>query len=110
MIEVLNIPIVQGGGPFQENILLENEEYIFAIHFNQRSPAWYLTIEKNGEIIVRESKIIAGYNLLDSAISAEKLPGSLYLYDVDLQTSLGNDPGINDLGDRIILVYEEKTE
>ena len=110
MIEVLNIPIVQGGGLFSENMLLENEEYVFSGHFNQRSPDWYLTIEKNGEIILRESKIIAGYNLLDSAISAEKLPGFLYLYDVDLQTSLGKDPGINDLGDRIILVYEEKTE
>jgi len=105
-VEVLEIPTVQGGGPFSEDVLLENDEYTFNFHHNGRDLAWFLSIIIAGVVILRETKIVAGYNLLDSAISAEKLSGSLYLYDKELQTSLGYDPDINTLGDTIILVYE----
>lgn len=106
-VQVLEIPIVQGGGSFRPSAVLEGQEYLYNIHFNQRNPSYYVTLELNGEIILRETKIVAGYNLLDSAISAEKLSGALYLYDKTLKTPVGNDPGINDLGNNIILVYEE---
>jgi hypothetical protein len=105
-IEVLEIPIVPGGGAFRQAAILENDEYIFDMHYNQRDPGWYCTIENNSVVFLRETKLVAGYNLLDSAIDAEKLSGALYVYDKDLQTPLGYDPGLNDLGNNIILVYE----
>lgn len=107
MPEVLNIPIVQGGGPFRETFELDNEEFIFDFSFNQSDPAWYLSIFKNGELIARRLRLVAGYNLLEPVISLEKPPGFLYLYDVDLKTSVGNEADIDNLGNRILFVYEE---
>ena len=107
MPEVLNIPIVQGGGPFRQTIELQGEEYIFAFSFNQRDDAWYLSIIKNAVTIALRLRLVAGYNLLEPVLSLEKPPGFLYLYDVDLKTSVGREADINSLGNRILLVYEQ---
>lgn len=106
MPQVLEIPIVAGGGAFRQTLLLDNEEFIFELRWNQRDHAWYLKILKNGEIIALALRVVAGYNYLDSVLSFEKPPGALYLYDVDLKTSVGGEADINSLGDRILLVYE----
>ncbi len=107
MPEVLNIPIVEGGKPFRETIELEGEEFIFAFSFNQRDSAWYLSILKSGVVIALRLRLVAGYNLLEAVISLEKPSGFLYLYDVDLQSSVGGEADIDNLGNRILLVYEE---
>ena len=117
MPEVLNIPIVQGGGPFRETLELDGEEYIFEFSYNQRDKwdshptgTWYLTILKNGETIALRLRIVAGYNLLDSVLSIDKPRGSLYLYDIDLKTSSGREADIDTFGIRILLVYEPAEE
>ena len=106
MPEVLNIPIVQGGGPFRETIELDNEEFIFAFSWNQRDSAWYLSILQNSAIIALRLRLVAGYNMLDSVLALEKPPGALYLYDVNLKSSVGKEPAIDNLGNRILLVYQ----
>ena len=50
---------------------------------------------------------MAGYNLLEPVLSLEKPRGFLYLYDVALNTSLGGEADIDNLGVTILLVYEE---
>lgn len=111
MPTVLEIPIVPGGGPFDQTILLEEEEYIFEFRWNQRDSAHYLSIFKNGELIALALKLVPGLNLLDVVLSLEKPSGFLYLYDTSLNSPLGEDiRDINDLGDKILLVYEPLEE
>lgn len=107
MPEVLNIPIVSGGGTFRQTLELDGQEYIFEFRNNQRdSSRWYLDILKDGVLIALGLRVVAGYNLLEAIVTLDKPPGSLYLYDVDLKTSLGKEADIDTLGDRILLVYE----
>lgn len=110
MPEVLDIPIVQGGKPFRETLELDGEEFIFDFSWNQRDQAWYLYIFKNGIAMGPHLRLIAGYNLLDALLSLDKPSGFLYLYDVDLNTSVGNEADIDSLGNRILLVYESPEE
>lgn len=113
MPEVLNIPIVTGGKAFRETLDLDGEEYALDFSFNQRdvwdatpTGAWYLTIFKNNERISPRLRIVAGYELLEAVISIDKPPGKLYLYDIDLKTTQGQEADRDNFGDRIILVYE----
>ncbi len=107
MPEVLKIPIVSGGNPFRETILIDEEEFIFEFNWNQYDSAWYLVLFKDGSRLSQRLRLVSGYNLLDAVLSIDKPAGALYLYDIDLKTSVGRDiENIDELGNRILLVYE----
>lgn len=92
---------------YTQTVSLDGVEYQFRFVWNQREEAWYLAISDiAGVSIVSGLKVVVG-SILNLHVVADNAPKG-FLFAVDSQaadTTPGIDPGINDLGDRVGLIY-----
>lgn len=87
------------------DVSLEGVTYQLTMQWNYRESAWYLTIaDEAGEVLVGGIKLVIDYPLLTLAGHPDKPPGQLYAIDTSKQ---GLPPGLTELGERVLLLYDE---
>lgn len=93
---------------FSETVTLTGTEYVLDFQYNQREDRWYLSLyDTNGNAIYLGRKIVPSVPLFRKCAS-----GSKPLGDLIAQTLTANDapPNIDELGERVQLVYYEPGE
>lgn len=93
---------------FIESVTLDNK--IFELHFdwNVRDEHWTMTIrDKNNQVIVAGIKIVANYELISMYRYLDVPPGYMMAADMSGQ---GLDPGFDDFGTRVLLMYISESE
>ena len=105
---VFKIPLPTGVPQFVEQTQLDGLTFTIRIHWNERESAWYLEIgDVDGVVIVASRKLVANWPLLQRVTDERKPPGEIYCIDL---TDEGVDPGLDDLGERVDLVYIDAAE
>jgi hypothetical protein len=96
-------------GPLRQQVTaLEGTDYILTFAFNRRDGYWYLDIADQDAVPISLSrKCVVNVNLLRRCADTRKPPGALILVDTS-DTDL--DPGLDDLGTRVDLVYYTAAE
>jgi hypothetical protein len=90
---------------YSQRTILDGREYVLTLQWNQRSAHWFLSIaDQDGVSIADGLKLVANFPV-NRRITDPRGPAGLII-PMDLSGS-GNDPGLHDLGDRVLLVYVE---
>jgi len=104
----LQIPTSQTLPFYSETVLLEGTSYNLFFKWNVRDSAWYMSIQTSNQVdIVDGIKIVCDWGLLRRYRSLAVPPGEIVAVDT---TGAGIDPGLNDLGTRVILTYVTSPE
>jgi hypothetical protein len=104
---ILRIPLPKGVPSFSQRVMLEQLEYIFDVHWNERAERWYLQLyDSTGELITTR-KVIANWPLLNGLVHESRPPGELIALDTQQLTT---PIGLYDLGDRVVLDYLEASD
>lgn len=104
----VQLQIKREGAHFRFVSELGGVSYSFELRWNHREAAWFLTLgDGEGLPIVAGIRVVTAYSLL-SRFTDERLPPGL-LFAID--TAGGDvDPGLDDLGHRVQIVYFEPGE
>ncbi len=93
---------------FDQVTALEGVDYVLRFAFNERDQYWYLDLlDQDGDPIATSLRCVVGWPLLRRSTDGRKPPGILAFEDA---SGLGRDPGFEDLGTRVQLVYFTKAE
>jgi hypothetical protein len=107
-VSIYVLPAVSGVKHYDFSTDLEGSVYTFEIYWNERAEAWFLSVsDASGNAIVSGRKVVLGAPLLGRAVLSSGPPGRLIAVDMSKED---REPGLNDLGDRVQLVYFESTE
>lgn len=83
---------------------LEGRDYYFRIQWNERAYFWTLDILTAAKSLIVAGLVLrADYSLLDQYSNESLPPGKLKVLDLG---GAGQDPGPDDLGERVVLFYE----
>lgn len=106
MAEIL--PLQPGNPSYRFGTSLSGTQYLFDVRWNARDEAWYFDILAEDETVVRQGiKITLGALLGGREVSADFPPGIFQAHD---QTGEGVEPGLADLGERVVVAYYAFTE
>lgn len=106
MAETLTIPV--GNPHFTVQVQLDNATFNLEVRWNQRSTTWYLHLnDAQGNPILMGRKICLGMPIWIRFRNAALPIGQLAAIDTSGQDI---EPGINDLGGRVQLVYTPAAE
>ena len=86
---------------------IDGREYLLRFLWNDRASAWYLDInDQDGNPIVNGVRLVCGVIPLAREVVGDSRmwSGDLYCYPT---TQDDSDPGIGDLGNRVLLVYDD---
>lgn len=88
---------------------LDSVTYSFSFEWNDRDSGWYMSIgDVNGAPLLSGARVVLGYLL--TAIHRAQVPtlppGDLVAFDT---STTDTEPGLGDLGDRVILAYVSVT-
>lgn len=89
---------------YSEQVVLDDVTYTLDLRWNRRAERWFLAISDADGPIVSGMKVIVDRPLLTHVGSSRKPPGVLMALDT---SGAGEDPGIDELGDRVLLMYDE---
>lgn len=108
------VPTRENSATYRQRTALDGRDYILTFTFNQREWRWYLDIEdQNALPILSGYKLCANENILQCVTDLRRPPGVLVAMDMrstGLTPTEPRDPGYEELGDRVKLVYiEEET-
>lgn len=104
---ILRIPLPKGVPSFSQRVMLEQAEYRFDLHWNERDERWYLQLyDSTGELIVTR-KVIANWPILRGVVHESRPPGELIAVDTQ---NLTTPIGLYDFGDRVVLDYLEAAD
>ena len=99
------IPTVQDGGPFFFQTDLDGDPFVLSFYFNEREGFWYFDLtDVNGNTIRSGIKCVVNFPLLRLIATEGRPAGEIIALDT---TDPAEDPGIDDLGDTIVMAYEE---
>lgn len=84
---------------------LEGVNYAFRFFWNTREGAWYFDITDDADVaIVAGQKVTVDWPLLDNVVTSRRPPGDVVALDT---TGNGVEPARDDLGARVLLLYNE---
>ena len=115
----LTIPTSTERSDYVQTTTLDGRDYIFRFLFNQREGKWYMRLADQDDVpIVEGVKLVADYNLLKRIVDARRPPGYMIAKDttaLDVDVAAGEkitalDPGLPDLGGRVLLLYFTEAE
>ncbi len=100
----VEIPIQAGEYAFDERVILEGVEYVFSFQWNARASAWFMTIRDADDVqIVGSVPIRVDTSMTEHLRNLAGMPpGSFVAIDT---TDSGVDPGEDELGERVRLIY-----
>ena len=86
--------------------VIAGREYTLGFRWNARAMAWYLDIgDQDGLPIVSGVRLVCGIPLAREVVGDSRMwPGTLMCVST---TQDGTDPGISDLGTRVVLIYDD---
>jgi hypothetical protein len=91
---------------YTQRTVLDGITYILSFEWNEREERWYLSLaDSAGVTIVSGIKVVANYPL-NYLLTDPRAPGGI-LYALDI-SGTGQDPGLNDLGRRVTLMYIDR--
>lgn len=97
------IPTATSNPHFVMQTQLDGLTYTIRVHWNEREGAFYLDVGDVDNVpIVTGRKLVADWPLLHRVRDEGKPPGEIYVVD---KTGEGVDPGFDDLGKRVVLIY-----
>ncbi len=86
-------------------VVLEGVSYELQLLYNLRSDSWSLNVfNASGDLLAGSIRAVVNFPLLSYLTDLELPTGDLYFWD---QSGSNTDPGRNDLGTRVLLVYKE---
>lgn len=101
MIRKINTSISESN--YEQLVALDGEDFILRFLWNERDSHWYLTIrDSSGIDIATGFKIVADVPFAVHVASGMMPHGQLWIIDTTLA---GVDPGLRDIGGRVLLIY-----
>lgn len=93
---------------YQIEVELDGSSYLFDFEWNDRAESWFLDVSsQNGTKLIAGIRVVVGFPLWNRYRNPELPSGDLSAVD----TSGANlDPKLEDLGDRVALVYTPFSE
>lgn len=93
---------------YTQRTQLGSRDYLLTFDWNGRDGHWYLDIALEDETMVAAGiKIVLGTRLLRSVYGPNRPEGEIIAVDT---TGSHRDPGLEDLGSRVILAYLEPSD
>lgn len=87
---------------------LDEVTFQFSFEWNDRDSGWYMSIsDVNGSPIISGRRVVLNYPLTNIYADARKPKGELIAIDT---TDKNVEPGLLDLGDRVLLMYMTAAE
>jgi hypothetical protein len=104
-VAVQQLYVTSGESRFSFQTELDGKVYGFDLHWNTRDEAWYLTIlDSDDEVLLAGLKLVVSFPLISRFRSFDLPPGELEAVDTNTTTA-EVDPGLDDLGQRVLLIY-----
>lgn len=104
---MITIP-VGNDSSFVQSVTIDGVVFNLSFKWNARQEAWALAILDSEKVtIIAGIRIVANYDLLNGKVDARLPDGVLLALDMEGQ---GVDPGIDDLGNRVLLIYATRAE
>lgn len=104
-MSTFSIPLPTSNPHFVQQTQLNGVTYTIRIHWNEREEAFYMELgDIEGNPIVASRKLVANWGLLFRVTDERKPVGDIFCVD---QTGQGVDPGLDDLGERVLLIYDD---
>ena len=96
-------------GNYSQRTVLDGREYLLTFRWNQREAKWYLSIADSEEApIVSGVKVVLNFPLITNRVrDIRRPPGEIFAVD---PSGDERDPGFNDLGARVRLLYIEAAD
>lgn len=98
----VQLPVRTDSNNYAFTVTLEGQAYEFTFRWNFREGCWEMSIAD----VVDGLAVRVAVDLLEFVPVEGKPPGSLLAIDT---TDSGTDPGLAELGDRVLLTYVEST-
>ena len=93
---------------YSQRVTLDGREYQVTLQWNQREAKWYVSLaDADGAPIVDGVKVVANFPLLRTLTDRRAPPGEMFAMD---RSGAGVDPGLRDLGRRVLLVYVDAAD
>lgn len=104
MSATLEIPLFSSIPLFDIRTTLDGREFILSFDWNDREQRFYFSIAaSDGTPIMSGRKLVCNWPLTRKIAGTAKPPGILMA--IDYSNQAGEPPGLNDLGERVKLVY-----
>lgn len=87
---------------------LDGVTYTIELRWNQRIAAWFIRVldEQGDGVLMGDTKVVANWPIA-AYFTGRQPPGAFVFVD---STGAGIDPGLNDLGARVIMTYNDAAE
>ncbi len=93
---------------YESEFLLDSESFRILARFNRRVQAWFISLyDSEGEPICVGRRLTVGNLLFPWLVSRNRPSGQLIALDTSDEDI---DPGLNDLGNRVIVAYVDADE
>jgi len=89
---------------YEEQVDLDGAAYTLSFAWNRRDSSWYLSLADAAGPIASGIRVVVDTPLTQFVASNRKPPGTLMALDT---SGAGLDPGIDELGGRVQLLYLE---
>lgn len=84
---------------------LSGQDYILTFAWNPREEAWYMDVaDQDGNVLACSRKVVVDFPLIYRPTDPRLPKGVFYAIDT---TDMGQDPGRDDFGTRVHLIYVE---
>lgn len=98
----VTLPLRNDLTDFSFTTQLDNASYSFRFWWNERSTSWFMTISDEAGNIFSNVPLVVDFPLGTRNRSTRMPPGRLIAQDL---TGARQNPGLNDLGTRVVLLY-----
>ena len=100
---IRDIPTSTVESNYEQVVTLDGTDFILRFLWNERDSHWYLTIRDSaGDDIATGLKVVADVPFDAHETDDRRPAGQLWTVDT---TGVGEDPGLRDLGRRVLLAY-----
>lgn len=102
------LPLIPSVPSYRVGTVLEGIQFIFDLHWNAREGAWYMDVSTEDDVLVRAGvKLTLGLPV-GARVADDRFPqGGLYVIDT---TGNGDEATLDDLGDRVVVMYLSTSE
>jgi hypothetical protein len=102
---IFEIPTRVDVANYRYSIILEEKTYIFEFKFNGRSQLWSMSIhDEENNFLVTDIMLFHNVDLIARYKNENLPPGRFIVFDTENESK---NPGRNDLGLRVKLLYKE---
>lgn len=99
----VRLPLVPSIPNYRFGTALAGAQFVIDVRWNARDEAWYMDIREEDETLIRAGiKVVLG-TLIGGRVTADKFPLGVFIA-ADL-TARGEEAGLADLGDRVIVDF-----